>query len=63
MCAGPISVCLDGTTQSHDGFLVSTQQEFGQSRDPQPAIHIRVARREAQRLIDMSFGFLAATDN
>jgi hypothetical protein len=56
-----ISIAFDGPVE-HDGLLVSTESQFGTSRELRPSEGPRIERREAQRSKDMAFGFLGATD-
>jgi hypothetical protein len=57
-----IPVGLDGTTEPRDRILIAAHIEFGEAREIYPDIGVRIARTEAKRLLDMGFGFIAATD-
>ena len=46
----------------HDRLLVVAEMQLGQAREQHPEIAVRIARLEAKRLVDMSLGFLGATD-
>ena len=56
-----ISVGLDGATQPRDRLLVGAEVQLGDACERQPEIDECIARTEAERLLDMSLGFLAAT--
>jgi hypothetical protein len=57
-----IPVGLDGTTKPRDRILIAPHIEFGEPREIYSDIGVRIARTEAERLLDMGLGFLAATD-
>jgi len=50
------------TAQPRDGLLVAPESELGKARELHPHKGVRIARTEAERLLDVRLGFLAATD-
>lgn len=63
MCERKIPVGFDGTTELQDSTLIAAHIEFGESRESYPDIGVRIARTEAERLVDVSLGFLSMTHN
>jgi hypothetical protein len=60
--AGEISVKLKGAAKPYDGLLIAAQMELSEARHTDPLISVPVDRTDAERLLDMRLGFLAATD-
>jgi hypothetical protein len=61
-CVGHVAVGIDAPTQPRDRFRVSTDLRFGDTDQHHPSEGADVAGREAERLVDMAFGFRAATE-
>src|SRR6516225_4019381 len=60
--AGEISVNLEVAAKSCDGFRVAAEVEISEARHTDPLISVRIDWADAERLLDMRLGFLAATD-
>jgi hypothetical protein len=58
-----VSAGLNGTTQQHDRLLVAAEMELGEARDRYPHISVRIARAQAESLMDISLGFLGMTES
>ena len=61
MCARMISVDFDGAPEPRDRLLVSAELQLGEARESHPGHDFHIARTEAESLLDMALGFLAAT--
>lgn len=57
-----ISVGVDCTTQPRYRLLVTAEKELGSARGVHPNMSEPIARTEAERFVDMSFGFLGTTE-
>src|ERR1700676_3829858 len=62
MREGQIAVRLDALTQPSDRFLVGPELKLGKTDECHPPEGKGVAGRQAERLKDVSFGFLAAAE-
>ena len=60
MCKRVISVCLKAPTQPRDCFGIGVERHLGDADPYEPPRGQSVARREAERLVDVGFGFRAA---
>ena len=56
-----IAVDLDTTAKPIGRFCVSTELQLGDADTHEPSVGQGVARREAKRFVDMSFGLRTAT--
>src|SRR6516165_3407919 len=61
MRACMISVEFDRAPEPRDRLLISAELQLGQAREQHPDIGLRIARTEAESLLDMALRFLAAT--
>src|SRR5215831_14278218 len=61
MRGGVISVCLKTPAQPSCCFGVGIERHLGESDPYEPPVGMRVTRRKAKRLNNVSFGFRAAT--
>jgi hypothetical protein len=62
VCRWKISVDLDRPSKPRDGLLVTADVELRRARRIHPDISHRIARTEAQGLIDVSLSFFCAPD-
>ena len=58
---GIISIGLDASTVPGDGFGVGLKLHFGDAHRRHPSVCQHIARREAERLVDMKLCFCTAT--
>ena len=61
MRAWMISVDLDRATEPRDRLLVGAELQLGEAREHHPNKGVRIARTEAECLLDMGLGLRAAT--
>src|SRR6476660_975761 len=58
---GIISIGLDASTEPDDGFGVGLKLHFGDAHIRHPSVCQHIARRQAERLVDMKLCFCTAT--
>src|SRR5882672_5768940 len=57
-----ISVSLDASTEPSDCFGICIELHLGEANIEQPPEGVDIARREAERFVDMDLGLCAAAD-
>ena len=62
MRSGVISVGLKAPAQPNNRFGIGALPKFGETDKHAPDIDVCIAGREAERLLDMGFGFPAPTE-
>ena len=61
MRKGEIAVGLDRAAEPHDRLVVFAEMQFRRADAADPVMRVDVARAQPQRLADMAFGFLRAS--
>ena len=61
MREGMISVCVDAPAQPDDCFSIEIEVHLGEADPYHPSVGKGVARRKAECLVDVSFGFCPST--
>src|SRR5215471_9457062 len=59
MCDGKIPVCIDALAKPDDCFGIGSELHIGKANPYHPSMSHGVARRKAERLVDVRFGFCA----
>ncbi len=56
-----VAVCIEALTHPDDRLVINTELRLGKANIPHPTSGAGVARRKAERLVYVSFGFCAST--